>query len=124
MSDLKKQLRPEILSIVKTANFSTLEKFQNEVLRPIIKLQHELILSCFEHHVKKIKINFIALNKIEKTDLINKLFKSDTRLKNDFRGLIIGLFTLEEYKEYLTFSPQLNKRINNMIRQKINHSVM
>lgn len=122
MENLKKQLRPEILSIIKTENFSPLEKFQNETLRPIIKLQHELILTCFEHYLKQNKIKIIELNKTQKTDLMNKLFKSDTRLKNDFRGLIIGLFTLEEYKEYLTISSQLNKRINNMIRQKIDNS--
>jgi len=122
MENPKKQLRPEILSIIKTENFSALEKFQNEILRPIIKLQHDLILTRFEHYLKQNKINIIELNKIQKTDLMNKLFKSDTRLKNDFRGLIIGLFTLEEYKEYLTISSQLNKRINNMIRQKIDNS--
>jgi hypothetical protein len=122
MENPKKQLRPEILSIIKTENFSPLEKFQNETLRPIIKLQHELILTRFEHYLKQNKINIIELNKTQKTDLMNKLFKSDTRLKNDFRGLIIGLFTLEEYKEYLTISSQLNKRINNMIRQKIDNS--
>ena len=122
MENPKKQLRPEILSIIKTENFSPLEKFQNETLRPIIKLQHELILTRFEHYLKQNKINIFELNKTQKTDLMNKLFKSDTRLKNDFRGLIIGLFTLEEYKEYLTISSQLNKRINNMIRQKIDNS--
>jgi hypothetical protein len=122
MENPKKQLRPEILSIIKTENFSALEKFQNETLRPIIKLQHDLILTRFEHYLKQNKINIIELNKTQKTDLMNKLFKSDTRLKNDFRGLIIGLFTLEEYKEYLTISSQLNKRINNMIRQKIDNS--
>lgn len=122
MENPKKQLRPEILSIIKTENFSPLEKFQNETLRPIIKLQHDLILTRFEHYLKQNKINIIELNKTQKTDLMNKLFKSDTRLKNDFRGLIIGLFTLEEYKEYLTISSQLNKRINNMIRQKLDNS--
>ena len=122
MENPKKQLRPEILSIIKTENFSALEKFQNETLRPIIKLQHDLILTRFEHYLKQNKINIIELNKTKKTDLMNKLFKSDTRIKNDFRGLIIGLFTLEEYKEYLTISSQLNKRINNMIRQKLDNS--
>jgi hypothetical protein len=121
MENPKKQLRPEILSIIKTENFSALEKFQNETLRPIIKLQHDLILTRFEHYLKQNKLNIIELNKTQKTDLMNKLFKSDTRLKNDFRGLIIGLFTLEEYKEYLIISSQINKRINNMIHQKIDN---
>ena len=119
MTDPKKQLRPKILSIVQTGDFSALEKFQNEVLRPIIKLQHELIIACFRHYLNKYKVQIVELDFLQKTDLINKLFKSDTQLKNDCRGLIIGLFTLEEYGEYLILSPQLNKRINNMIMQKL-----
>ena len=119
MIDLKKQMRPEISSIIKTENFSAEEKFQNEVLRPIIKLQHDLILSYFEHYLKQNKVKMNELNNTQKTHLAHKLFKTNTRLKTELRGLIIGLFTLEEYKEYLNLSSQLNKRMNNMIQQRI-----
>ena len=120
MTDLKKQIRPEISSIIKTENFSAEEKFQNEILRPIIKLQHDLILSYFEHYLKQNKVKMNELNNTQKKDLTLKLFKADTRLKTELRGLITGLFTLEEFKEYLSLSSQLNKRINNMIQQRIN----
>ena len=55
MTDLKKQLRPAIPSIAKKDNISTEEKFQNEVLRPIIKLQNNLISSYFEHNLERKK---------------------------------------------------------------------
>ena len=119
MTDPKKQLRPEIPSIAITENFSAEEKFQNEVLRPIIKLQHELILSCFEHNLKQNKMKIGDLGKIQKAELIQKLFKANNQFKTGLRGLIIGLFTLEEYNEYLRLSSQLNKRISNMIQQRI-----
>lgn len=119
MTDSKKQLRPEIPTIKKMANSSFEENFQNDILRPIIKLQHDLILSNFEHNLARNKINFDELNITQKTKLIEKLFKVDIRFKSDIRGLIIGLLTLEEYKDYLNHSPQLNKRINNMIQQRI-----
>ena len=119
MTDIKIQIRPEIPSIVKSNSLSNEEKFQNEVLRPIIKLQHELILSLFEYYLERNKIKIKEHNNKEKTDLLNKIFKTDTRLKMEFRGLIIGLFTVEEYEIYLSLSPQLNKRINNMIFQRI-----
>jgi hypothetical protein len=119
MTDLKKQIRPEIPSIIITENFSAEEKFQNEVLRPIIKLQHDLILSCFENYLTQNKVKMEALSSLQKTDLTRKLFKGDTRLKTELRGFIIGLFTLEEYNEYLSLSSQLNKRINNMLQQRI-----
>lgn len=119
MTDLKKQIRPEISSIIKSENFNTEEKFQNEVLRPIIKLQHDLILSYFEHYLERNKVKMNELGFAQKIELTKKTFKTDTRLKTELRGLIIGLFTVEEYKEYLGLSSQLNKRINNMIHQRI-----
>lgn len=119
MADLKKQIRPEISTIIKTENFSDEEKFQNEVLRPIIKLQHDLILSYFEHYLKQNKVKMNELNSTQKTDFTHKLFKTDSRLKTELRGLILGLFTLKEFNVYLSLSSQLNKRINNMIQQRI-----
>lgn len=119
MSDLKKQLRPEISNIKETENSSIEESFQNEVLRPIIKLQHELIMTCFAHFLILNKVQFNALNTFQQTELIQKLFKADMRLKTELRGLIIGLFTLEEYKAYLSQSSQLNKRIYAMIQKRV-----
>jgi hypothetical protein len=119
MTDLKKQIRPEIPSITKPENFNAEERFQNEVLRPIIKLQHDLILCYFKHHLEQNKVKINELSTIQKKDFTRKLFKGDTRLKTELRGFIIGLFTVEEYKEYLSLPSQLNKRINNMIQQRI-----
>ena len=59
------------------------------------------------------------LNNTQKMDLTHTLFKSNTPLKTELRGLILGLFTLEEFKAYLSLSSQLNKRISNMIKQRI-----
>jgi hypothetical protein len=119
MSELKKQLRPLISSIKKTEYASFEEKFQNEVLRPILKLQHEFIISCFEHFLLLNKVQFNELNSIQKAEAINKLFKTDLRLKTELRGLIIGLFTHEEYKTYLVHSSQLNKRIYSMVQKRV-----
>lgn len=119
MTDLKKQIRPEIPSIIESEHYSAEEKFQNQVLRPIIKLQHDLILTCFEHHLTQKKVKMNELDNTEKAYLTRKLFKTDTRLRNELRGLITGLFTLEEYQEYLGLSSQFNKRISTMIHQRI-----
>ena len=115
----KKQIRPTITSIIISANISDMERFQNEVLRPIIKLQHELIICCFQHYLKKRKIFLEELDFAKKTNLIHKLLKTDTQLKKELRGFIIGLFTIEEYQEYIKMYSELNKRVNNMILQKL-----
>jgi hypothetical protein len=119
MSEPKKQLRPLITSIKKTEYASLEEKFQNEVLRPILKLQHEFIISCFEHFLILNKVRFNELSSIQKADVIQKLFKTDLRLKMELRSLIIGLFTYEEYKAYLIHSSRLNKRIYSMIQKRV-----
>ncbi len=119
MSDLKIQLRPEIPSIELTLNFSEEERFQNEVLRPIIKLQNDLILSCFVHYLQQTKGSMESLKPVQINPYITNLFKTSTRLKTELRGLIIGLFTLEEYHKYIEISSQLNRRMNNMIQQRI-----
>ena len=113
-------LFPYRLSISKIENFSAVEKFQNDVLRPIIKLQHDLLLSYFEEYLKRNKIIINELEQIRMKGLIQKLFKTNNRLKIELRGLIIGLFTIDEFKEYSSQSSNLNKRINNIIEQRIN----
>ena len=119
MSDLKKQLRPAIPSIQIKSNSSTEEKFQNDIIRPIIKLQHDLIVCNFTHFLARKKVDIVAFNENQKSDYLQKLFKTNTELKTELRSLIIGLFTLEEYKEYLKLKPQLNKRINTIIQNRI-----
>ena len=119
MSDLKKQLRPAIPSILKKENIGVEEEFQNQILRPIIKLQNDLILNCFEDYLKRKKVGFQKFTDDQAIDFIHKTFKRDTQLKTDLRGLIIGLFTLEEYQEYLTITTQLNRRINSMIQERV-----
>ena len=119
MIENKKQIRPDISSIQFKENISQEEKFQNEVLRPIIKMQHELIVSCFEHFLNQNKIEFDALSDTQIKDFIQKTFTSNNGLKKDLNGLIIGLFTLEEYLEYLNHISQINKRINSIIQTRI-----
>ena len=48
--------RPEIPGIIND-NTLPLEKFQNETLRPIIKMQHNLLVMLFEEYQRKRKVN-------------------------------------------------------------------
>lgn len=119
MEELKQQIRPTISSIIVAPNMSSEETFQNSILRPIIKLQHNLILAYFEQYLKVKKTDFKALTTIEKKEMTQTLFKTENRLKTELRSLIVAMFTLEEYNDYLSQSTQLNKRINSIIEQRI-----
>lgn len=124
MSNLKHKMRPEIPSINLDASSSEVELFQNKVLRPIIKLQHELIMCCFSNFIAQNKVLLHGYNKENKKFYLQKLFKTNTELKTELRSLIIGLFTLEEYKHFLSIKPKVIKRINTIIQNRITSSLL
>jgi len=124
MSDLKHKMRPEIPSINLDRISSEVELFQNKVLRPIIKLQHELIMCCFSDFITQNKVLLNEYNEEKKKIYLQKLFKTNTVLKTELRGLIIGLFTLEEYKHFLSIKPMVIKRINTIIQNRITSNLL
>lgn len=119
MAIKKTDLRPTIVSSSITSNENIEEKFQNESLRPIIKLQHDLIIACFENFlsIHKIKIEEMTLE--QQDNFFSSTFKNNTQLKVNLRSLIIGLFTFNEYNYYLQHSTKVNKRINDIIQKRI-----
>lgn len=115
----KTDLRPLIPSIKTIEYNSKEEKFQNECLRPIIKLQHDLILACFEHYLSQHKIKVVEMNTKQKEAFFDTTFQNNARLKTELRSLILGLFTFNEYSYYLKNSTEVNKRVSAMIQQRI-----
>lgn len=115
----KISIRPHIKSISKTENQSPEENFQNKVLRPILKLQHDLLVLFFESHTLKKKICFTDLSTLKKKALIDDIFKKDSQFKIELRGLIMGHFTTEEYKTYQKMTAEVNKRIMSMAKERL-----
>ncbi len=115
----KQSIRPEIPSIGSQEDASKEERFQNEVLRPILKLQHDVILAYFHHYLDRTKRSLNGLSGFEKKELISKAFSKDVSLKLELRGMILGLLTKDEYLLYSEMSGTLNKRINNMLQERI-----
>ena len=118
MIDSKVSIRPRI-NIAAIQDKSIEEKFQNETLRPILKMQHALIMSFFENYLTLKKINLLPLNEEKKIELIYAIFKNDTLLKAELRGLIIGQFTVDEFLVYQNSKAELNKRMLTMMKERI-----
>lgn len=105
--------RPNII-IEQTAYHSTEEKFQNEVLRPILKLQQPLTLHILNHSKNFIKLRSTITDASQLKPTIEKYIQSDNAFRNRLLGTIIGMMTIDEYEYYLTSVSQLNKRIITM----------
>ena len=114
-----KQARPEIASIIISEDMSSDERFQNLVLRPIAKLQVPLFIEVFKNYAKKHKNVFYELS-IEKRILyIENALQKDMKLRNALKGMMIGLFTTEEYLIYIKNSSALNKRMMSIVKDQL-----
>jgi|TARA_B110000003_G_scaffold53965_1_gene53795 hypothetical protein len=119
-----KSLRPDILTKKINADMSSEEYFQNTVLRPIIKFQNDLLISVFLQFCKKYKNIFFDLSTEKKILYIESVITKDSKLKASFRNLIIGLFSIDEYYEYLKNASALNKRMTGIIKERLISNVL
>jgi len=112
------QFRGDALGI--TNNHSSIEEeFQNKTLRPILKLQNDLIIQVFKNYLNQNRIHFDTLSLDKKMNTIENAIAKDSQLQNTYKGLIIAFFTLEEYQIYSTVSSGLNKRIRSMLMERL-----
>lgn len=112
------EIRP-VIGNVKTKCINDSESFQNNTLRPILKLQNDLSVDVFKSSRKYHEIisSFNEPNQfaLKTRNLINK----DTKLRDKLVSIIIALFTIEEYHFYKKNKKELNKRIINMQIERI-----
>ena len=114
-----KSLRPDILTKTIKTEMSSEEYFQNTVLRPIIKFQNDLLIAVFLQFCTKYKNVFFDLSTEKKILYIESSIAKDSKLRSSFRDLIIGLFSVEEYSEYLKNASALNKRMTGIIKERL-----
>ena len=116
-------IRPNIDAIDKSLNTKELEGFQNDVLRPILKFQNDLLLYLFTDYAKQYKGVFFKLADQEQADYIQKALNTNQRFKSKVIGTVIGLFTIEDYSFYRLNLSALNKRIITMTIQRLQDQI-
>ena len=112
-------LRPEIPGMRIHENMSEGERFQNQTLRPIAKLQNDLLIEVFRNYIRKHKNVFHGLTAPKRIDYIENAVNRDQKFRNSLKGIIIGQFTLPEYETYIQNSSALNKRMMNLVRERL-----
>ncbi|TDN89414.1 hypothetical protein DET49_106159 [Salegentibacter sp. 24] len=117
------ELRPEIPSARVSENMSLDEQFQNKTLRPIAKLQDELLLEVFRNYTKKHKNKFYELKLDQRLAYIENAIQKDIKFRNSLKGIIIGQFTLDEYATYIKNSSALNKRMMNIVKERLQSNI-
>lgn len=100
------------------------ESFQNKTLRPILKFQNDLFIEVFTNYAVKQKGVFFTLSPEKKMAYIENTIQRDIKLRNSLKGMVIGLFTVDEYIDYIKNSSNLNKRMMNMLIERLKSQVL
>lgn len=116
-------LRPEIPSAKILPGMSSEERFQNETLRPVAKLQNDLMVAVFRNYARKHKNVFYDLSIEKRMDYIENAIHKDMKFRNSLKGIIIGQFTLLEYDDYIKNSSALNKRMMNIVKERLKSNI-
>lgn len=118
----KLSLRP----IIKTKEFEKSteeERFQTQTLRPILKLQNELILGLYRNHITESKSTFYDLSLENKILFVENSLQKNIVLKNKLLGVSLGMLTTEELAVYSTNTSLYNKRIMSLIVERIRSQI-
>jgi hypothetical protein len=116
----------DLRAIIETKEFENStaeERFQTQTLRPVLKLQNELILGLFKNHIVESKNSFYALNPEKKALFIENSLQKNLALKNKLLGVTLGMFTIDELDEYSAKISLYNKRINALLVERIRSQI-
>lgn len=118
--DLRLALRPNITT---SPAQNPAEDFQNTVLRPILKFQHERIEGIFQQHIQKRKVNLSGLSLEARKNYVETAFQKDLALRHRLIGLALGMLSEEEWLEF-SGEKELARRLNNLLVQRIQSTLV
>ncbi|MCM5662955.1 glyoxalase [Galbibacter mesophilus] len=116
-------VRPEIPSAIVYDSMSKDERFQNVTLRPVIKLQNDLLIEAFKNYANKHKGVFFTFSLEKRFHYIENAIQKDIKFRNSLKGMIIGQFSVEEYLTYIENSSALNKRMMNIVVERLKDQI-
>ena len=117
-----KEFRGETLGTV-SAQSSSDEIFQNQTIRPILKLQNDLFVAVFINYANKNKPDFYSYSVEKKLQTIENSIQKDIKFRNSLKGIVMALFTIQEYDTYIQNSSSLNKRMMNLLIDRLKNQV-
>ena len=117
-----KEFRGEALGAI-TYETSSEEYFQNQILRPILKLQNDLFIEIFKNYILKSKTNFETFTIDKKMKFIENSIQNDMKFRSLLNGIVIGFFTIDDYMLYSKNASALSKRIATMVIERLKSQI-
>ena len=98
--------------------------FQNMVLRPVIKMQHDILILRVKSYFLSKRVVFNVMDQKKRTKAIEQAFLNDHPFKKEIQGMIIGQLSQDEFQQYLQFEKSVNKRIFQMVKNRMLDSII
>ena len=121
---MNKKKRPLLQNLLQEGT-SEIESFQNTTIRPIVKMQHQLLLISFKNYLQKRKIDFENYSEKEKLNQINAIINKGHIVQEYlFRLYYWSFFNSKEYDIcILNHSSEIHKRIIKIIQKRFLDSI-
>ena len=108
-------LRPHV-AVETTDAPDTVGYFLHATLRPVLKLQNDLLLAVAADFVRD---HHITLRPTDQHHQLTELLTRNTKLRYTIVGLITGQLTAEEYGFYRPHRAELNRRLLEMALRRV-----
>jgi hypothetical protein len=102
---------------------ATVPDFQHQVLRPLLKLQHELLVATATDFALDYHVPLAGAAPAEASRLLADLLARNTRLRATLTGLVAGLLTSEEFAFYRQHRSELNRRLLDLVAERIGRAL-
>ena len=111
------KIRPELN--LNSENSTELEQFQNNTLRPVLKLQNQVFINLFKEHLFATKRQISIYNTKAQKNLVRETIAKNHNLRNSFVHSVIGVLTNDEFNFYVQNKKEVSKRIISMVQKRI-----
>lgn len=111
-------LRPTVAA-TSSADDTAAARFLHGTLRPLLKLQNDLLLRVVAAFVQDHHIPLVTASAAEQQRLLAELLARNTKLRYSIIGLITGLFTLSEWTLYHPSRSELNRRLLELATRRV-----
>ena len=112
-------LRPAIAAELPETPTATVGDFLHRTLRPVLKLQNELLLLVVADFVREHHIPYREASAHEQERLVTELLTRNVKLRYTIIGIISGLFTPAETAFYRQHRAELNRRLLELATQRV-----
>jgi len=110
-------LRPLIPGIA--ADVTPVGRFLHSTLRPVLKLQNDLLLQLVADFVVDHHMLLARLSVADQQRQLEQLLARNTKLRYTIIGLVSGLFTSDEYAFYRLNRAEINRRVLELAQQRV-----